>query len=90
MSVCDEIHDGQNTHLCKHQCNIQILNEFQNTLSSIIHTIFIFVTRPIFMKNKLKDMKKRYSQNFFLEVIPVLLYRYCGHDFLIHDKKDYI
>lgn len=66
MSVCDEIHDGQNTHEYNthNQCNIQILNEFQNTLSSIIHTIFMFVTRPIIMKNKLKDMKKRYSRNF--------------------------
>lgn len=42
------------------------------------------------MKNKLKDMKKRYSRNFFLEVIFVFLYRYCGYDFLIYDKKDYI
>lgn len=89
MSVCDEIHDGQNTHLCKHQCNIQILNEFQNTLSSIIHTIFIFVTRPIFMKNKLKDMKKGIV-GVFLRGYSFLLYRYCGHDFLIHDEKDYI
>lgn len=90
MSVHVEIHDG---HIFL-RANISAtfkysMKEFQNTLSNILQTIFIiFVTSPIFMKNKTKRHEKiSIVRILFERFFQFFLYGKSGYDVLFHDKN---